>query len=128
MVQFNPEVVSALRVRQLHRSLPKTRRNASACRELGPFSVLGRSVTTEAGSTTMTTRTTPASVSSTSNLSYLLAQGLKLAVGAQNAFNTCTDRSRLGSAGPRGLYSQCSPFSFDGDYYHLRLNWGWGAS
>ena len=42
VVQFNPEVVSALRVKQLHESLPKTRWNASLSRGLGPFSVLGR--------------------------------------------------------------------------------------
>ncbi len=127
VVQFNPEVVSALRVKQLHESLPKTRWNASLSRELGPFSVLGRVSYYGGWFDDDDNQNYAGKHLFDFELSYLLRQGLKLAVGAQNAFNTYTDRSRLGSAGPGNLYSQFSPFGFDGGYYYLRLNYSWGA-
>ncbi|MCY4595069.1 MAG: TonB-dependent receptor, partial [Bryobacterales bacterium] len=115
------------RVKQLHESLPKTRWNASLSRGLGPFSVLGRVSYYGGWFDDDDNQNYTGKHLFDFELSYLLRQGLKLSVGAQNAFNTYTDRSRLGSAGPGNLYSQFSPFGFDGGYYYLRLNYSWGA-
>ena len=123
VVQFNPEVVSALRIKQLHESLPKTRWNASVNQALGRVSVLGRISYYGGWFDDDDNQNYTGKHLVDLELSYLLAPRVKLAVGAQNVFNTYTDRSRLGSAGPGNLYSQFSPFGFDGGYYYLRLNY-----
>ena len=123
VVEFNPEVVSALRIKQLHESLPKTRWNASVNQELGRVSVLGRISYYGGWFDDDDNQNYTGKHLVDLELSYLLAPRVKLAVGAQNVFNTYTDRSRLGSAGPGNLYSQFSPFGFDGGYYYLRLNY-----
>lgn len=127
VVQFNPEVVSALRLKQLHESLPKTRWNAAVNQELGRLSVLGRISYYGGWFDDDDNQNYTGKHLVDFELSYLLRPGLKLSAGAQNALNTYTDRSRLGSAGPGNLYSQFSPFGFDGGYYYMRLNYSWGA-
>ena len=128
VVQFNPEVVSALRIKQLHESLPKTRWNASVNQGLGRISVLGRISHYGGWFDDDDNQNYSGKRIVDFELSYLLTPRVKLAVGAQNAFNTYTDRSRLGSAGPGNLYSQFSPFGFDGGYYYLRLNYSFRDS
>ena len=127
VVQFNPEVVSALRIKQLQESLPTTRWNAAVKREFGRFTVLGRVSCYGGWFDDDDNQDYTGKHLADFELSFLLRPGLKLAGGAQNAFNTYTDRSRLGSAGPGNLYSQFSPFGFDGGYYYLRLNYSWGT-
>ena len=128
VVQFNPEVVSALRVKQLQESLPKTRWNAAVNQEWGRLSVLGRISYYGGWFDDDDNQNYTGRHLVDLELSVRLRPGWKLAMGAQNAFNTFTDRSRLGSAGPGNLYSQFSPFGFDGGYYYLRLNYSWGTT
>ena len=127
VVQFNPDVVSALRIKQLQESLPTTRWNAAVKREFGRFTVLGRVSYYGGWFDDDDNQDYTGKHLVDFELSFPLRADLKLAVGAQNAFNTFTDRSRLGSAGPGNIYSQFSPFGFDGGYYYLRLNYSWGA-
>ena len=128
VVQFNPEVVSALRIRQLQESLPRTRWNAALNREFGRFSVLARVSYYGGWFDDDDNQNYTGKHLADFEFSFLLRPDLKLSAGAQNAFNTYTDRSRLGSAGPGNLYSQFSPFGFDGGYYYLRLNYSWGTA
>ena len=128
VVQFNPEVVSALRIKQLQESLPKTRWNAAVSRAFGRFSVLARVSYYGGWFDDDDNQNYTGKHLADFEFSFLLRPDLTLAAGAQNAFNTYTDRSRLGSAGPGNLYSQFSPFGFDGGYYYLRLNYSWGTT
>ena len=128
VVQFNPEVVSALRLKQLQESLPRTRWNAALNRKFGRFSVLGRVSYYGGWFDDDDNQNYTGKHLADFEVSFLLRPDLKIAAGAQNAFNTYTDRSRLGSAGPGNLYSQFSPFGFDGGYYYLRLNYSWGTA
>ncbi len=128
VVQFNPEIVSALRIKQLQESLPKTRWNAALSREFGRFSVLARVSYYGGWFDDDDNQNYTGKHLADFEFSFKLRPDLKLAAGAQNAFNTFTDRSRLGSAGPGNLYSQFSPYGFDGGYYYLRLNYSWGTT
>ena len=127
VVQFNPEVVSALRLKQLQESLPTTRWNAAVKREFGRFTALGRVSYYGGWFDDDDNQDYTGKHLMDFELSFLLRPGLKLAGGAQNAFNTYTDRNQLGSAGPGNLYSQFSPFGFGGGYYYARLNYSWGT-
>ena len=50
-----------------------------------------------------------------------------LSVGAQNIFNTYPDENQGVLTGNGNLYGQFSPFGFNGGYYYVRINYGWGA-
>ena len=49
-----------------------------------------------------------------------------LSVGAQNIFNTYPDENQGVLTGNGNLYGQFSPFGFNGGYYYVRINYGWG--
>lgn len=125
VVQFNPEIVSVLRIKQLQESLPRTRWNAAVNRKFGRFSVQARVSYYGGWFDDDDNQDYTGKHLADFEVSYSLRPNLSLAGGAQNAFNTYTDRSRLGSAGPGNLYSQFSPYGFDGGYYYLRLNYSW---
>ena len=81
-----------------------------------------------------------------SNLSYLfplyagkplvdLAVGfpfndVTLSVGAQNIFNTYPDENPLAEhvTANGNRYGQFGPFGFNGAYYYVRINYGWGSA
>ena len=59
-------------------------------------------------------------------VSVPVSEGVTLAVGGQNVFNTFSDRSDL-LAGALGVpYSQFTPWGFSGGYYYARINYLWG--
>ena len=128
VVQFNPDIVSALRIKQLQQSLPKTRWNVAVKREFGRFSVLARVSYYGGWFDDDDNQDYTGKHLADFEVSFRVRPDWTLAAGAQNAFNTYTDRSRLGSAGPGNRYSQFSPFGFDGGYYYLRLNYSWGTA
>ena len=59
-------------------------------------------------------------------VSVPVSEGVTLAVGGQNVFDTFSDRSDL-LAGALGVpYSQFTPWGFSGGYYYARINYRWG--
>ena len=59
-------------------------------------------------------------------ISVPLVDGVTLAAGGQNVFDTFSDRNDL-LAGALGVpYSQFTPWGFSGGYYYARLNYRWG--
>ena len=50
-----------------------------------------------------------------------------LSVGAQNIFNTYPDENPGAVAGVGNRYGQFGPFGFNGGYYYVRINYGWGS-
>ncbi len=53
---------------------------------------------------------------------------ITLSVGAQNIFNTYPDENPYAVDGVGNRYGQFGPFGFNGGYYYVRINYGWGAS
>ena len=53
---------------------------------------------------------------------------ITLSVGAQNIFNTYPDENPGSVSGVGNRYGQFGPFGFNGGYYYVRINYGWGAS
>ena len=51
-----------------------------------------------------------------------------LSVGAQNLLNTYPDENPGAVGGVGNRYGQFGPFGFNGGYYYVRINYGWGAS
>ena len=128
VVDLHPDVVSALRVRQLQESLPKTRWNAAVNRELGRIGVLTRVSYHSGRFDDDDNQHYTGKHLAAFEVSFRVRPDWTLAAGSQNACNTYTDQSRLGSAGPGNHYSQFCPFGFDGGCYYLRLNYNWGTA
>ena len=55
-----------------------------------------------------------------------LADGVTLAGGGQNVFNTYSDRMDLFATRFGLPYSQFTPWGLSGGYYYARLHYGWG--
>ena len=53
---------------------------------------------------------------------------ITLSVGAQNILNTYPDENPYAVDGVGNRYGQFGPFGFNGGYYYVRINYGWGAS
>ena len=51
-----------------------------------------------------------------------------LAIGAQNLFNTYPDEHEGAFSGVGNRYGQFGPFGFNGGYYYVRVNYGWGSA
>ena len=51
-----------------------------------------------------------------------------LSVGARNILNTYPDENTGAVDGVGNRYGQFGPFGFNGGYYYVRINYGWGAS
>ncbi len=51
-----------------------------------------------------------------------------LYVGAQNVLNVYPDENPGAVTGVGNRYGQFGPFGFNGGYYYVRINYGWGSS
>ena len=58
---------------------------------------------------------------------FPFGEGVVLSVGGQNVLNTYPDVNPLAADRVGNLYGQFSPFGFNGAYYYVRLNYGWGG-
>ena len=55
------------------------------------------------------------------------ADGVELAIGAENLLNTYPDINPYGADNVGNRYGQFSPFGFNGAYYYTRVSYGWGS-
>ena len=57
-----------------------------------------------------------------------LSGGVNLALGAENVLNAYPEVNMFGAHTVGNQYGQFSPFGFNGAYYYVRINYGWGSS
>ena len=53
--------------------------------------------------------------------------GVSLALGAENILNAYPEVNMFGAHTVGNQYGQFSPFGFNGAYYYVRINYGWGS-
>ena len=53
--------------------------------------------------------------------------GVSLALGAENILNAYPEVNMYGASTVGNRYGQFSPFGFNGAYYYVRINYGWGS-
>ena len=56
-----------------------------------------------------------------------LSGGVNLALGAENVLNAYPEVNMFGAHTVGNQYGQFSPFGFNGAYYYVRINYGWGS-
>ena len=126
--KFNPDVISDKRVVQLEKNLPRTRFTLSANHLQGPWSFLARAryygkfteFTTDDGSAR---NEGDARALVDIEGSYTFKESLTLVAGAENVLDT--KPSRLSSNVSGLVYTETSPYGFNGGFYYLRAIWNY---
>ncbi len=132
VTKFNPATLDNTRIRELQEALPETRWNLSAnhkwdngLRVLGRVSFYDDWYDSEDGN-----------VYSGKSLfdleaAYSMDNGLTLSLGGQNVLNETPDENPGARSGVGNLYSQFSPFGFNGAFWYAKLgykfNTSWGS-
>ena len=126
--KFNPEVISGKRVIQLEKNLPRTRFTLSANHLQGPWTFLARlryyskftEFTTDDGSAR---NEGDARALVDIEGSYTFKDSLTLAAGAENVLDT--KPSRLSSNVSGLVYTETSPYGFNGGFFYFRALWNY---
>ena len=126
---FNPDVISDKRVIQLEKNLPRTRFTLSANHLQGPWNFLARlryygkftEFATDDGSARL-----DAGARALVDVegSYTFNDSLTLVAGADNLFDTTPSKQTAFGGNVSGLvYSETSPYGFNGGFYYVRALW-----
>lgn len=119
---FNPDTLSESRIQQLEEALPKTRASLSVTRSINNLRVLGR-VSSYSGWYDFDDSFSYPGGHLLVDLeaSYKFAKRFTLVAGGQNVFNHYPDENPGARAGVGNLYSQYTPFGFNGAFWYGRL-------
>ena len=126
--KFNPDVINDKRVVQLEKNLPRTRFTLSANHLQGPWSFLARA-RYYGKFTEFTTDDVSARNEGDARAlvdiegSYTFKESLTLVAGAENVLDT--KPSRLSSNVSGLVYTETSPYGFNGGFYYLRAIWNY---
>ena len=124
--KFNPDVISDKRVTQLEKNLPRTRFTLSANHLQGPWTFLARlryyGKFTEFSTDDATARN-EAEARALVDIegSYTFKDSLTLAAGAENVLDT--KPSKLSSNVSGLIYTETSPYGFNGGFFYFRALW-----
>ena len=119
---FNPATLSEGRIQQLQEALPRTRASLFVTRAIQKLRLLGR-VSTYSGwfDADDAFSYDGGHVIADVEASYTLKEHLTLVAGAQNIFNHYPDENPGARGGVGNLYSQYSPFGFNGAFWYGRI-------
>ena len=119
--------VDADRVDELENALPKFRANLSAVHNIGNWNVLLPRLRYYSSFVEYTADATAWKVDASPRLlvdaevEYNFNNGVSLALGAQNLFDTYPEKAVAGArAGVGTLYPESSPYGFNGGFYYLK--------
>ena len=127
VTEFNPQTLSPNRIRRLEEALPETRWNFSANQSVGRVGILGRlsyyGGWFDGDDPEFYSGKPIVDLEVTLPLSY----STTLAFGSHNVFNTYPGKSPVALRNGE-LYSEYTPWGFNGAYHYLGLSYTWGAS
>ena len=127
VTKFNAQTLSANRIRQLEEALPETRWNLSANQSVGRMNILSR-LSYYGG---WFDGDDPAHYDGKPivdlEVSLPLSASTALSFGSRNVFNTYPGESPAALRNGE-LYSEYTPWGFNGAYYYLGLSYTWKAS
>ena len=117
---FNPDTLDATRIRELEEGLPETRWSATSTTTWGDFRFLVRGSFFDRWFDSEDGQTYGNQILFDAEVGYDIADHSTIVVGAQNIFDTYPDANPGAAGGVGNLYSQFSPFGFNGGFYYLR--------
>jgi iron complex outermembrane receptor protein len=124
VTDFNPETLAESRVQQLEEALPTTRAAFAVTHTINKLKLLGR-VSTYSGWYDLDDSYSydGGHVLVDVEAAYTLRKALTLVVGAQNILNHYPDENPGARAGVGNLYSQYTPFGFNGAFWYGRIRY-----
>ena len=126
VTRFNPDTLDQTRIRELQEALPEQRYTLTVNHRIGDrMRVLGRlsyfddwfdseDVAVYGGEHTVDLE-----------FAYTFSQDVTITVGGQNVLDTFPDENTGARSGVGNLYSQFSPFGFNGAFWYARLKYDW---
>ena len=114
---------NGIRVRQLEQALPERRAGFSAAHRAGDLRFLGKVNYFSSWWDFADELTYTGKFLLDADVAYTLPQSVTLTVGAENFLNTYPDMNPRASAGVGNLYSQHSPFGFNGALFYARASY-----
>jgi iron complex outermembrane receptor protein len=122
VTDFNPETLAESRIQQLEEALPTTRASLTVNRNFDKLALMGRA-STYSGWYDFDDSFSYDGGHFLVDLeaSYLVHKKLRLVAGGQNVFNHYPDENPNAAAGVGNLYSQYTPFGFNGAYWYGKV-------
>lgn len=115
--------VGATRIREYEEGLPETRYNLSANHHWDKWRFLARVSYYDDWYDSEDGNVYDGKSLVDLEAAYSWSDSLTVVLGAQNAFDETPDENPGAAAGVGNLYSQFSPFGFNGSFYYLRLRY-----
>ena len=124
VTRFDPDTLSANRIRQLEEGLPETRWSLTGTQARARGVRWRASASTTTGMTTRPVScSTAATSSSTWRLAYTVRDAMTFVVGAQNVFDDYPEENPDARAATGNLYSQYTPMGFNGGFWYGRFGY-----
>ena len=124
VVRFNPATLDATRIRELQEALPETRFSLSANQRIGErLRVLGRVSYFDDWFDSEDGQVYGGEHVVDLEVAYDLMDDLTLIVGGQNVFDQYPEENPGARSGVGNLYSQFTPFGFNGAFWYTRLKY-----
>ncbi|MCB1044124.1 MAG: TonB-dependent receptor [Acidobacteria bacterium] len=121
---FNPDTLDSTRIMELEEGLPENRWNLSVNHTFGEaFRVLGRLSYFDGWFDSEDGETYDGDYIFDTELGYTFNHKFSVILGAQNLFDTFPEENPGARSGVGNLYSQFTPFGFNGGYYYARLKY-----
>jgi iron complex outermembrane receptor protein len=120
VTKFNPDTLDATRIRELEEGLPETRWSITANHTTGDFRFLARASYYGGWYDSEDGQNYRNEVLIDAEGAYYITENQSIVVGAQNIFDTYPEENPGAAAGVGNLYSQFSPFGFNGGFYYAR--------
>jgi iron complex outermembrane receptor protein len=122
---FDPITLGGSRVKQLEEALPETRLSFTVNHYIGErLRLLGRIGYWDEWYDNEDGLTYGGETLVDVEAAYTFASNLTLLVGAQNLFDTVPEENPNAAAGVGNLYSQYTPFGFNGAFWYARVKYG----
>jgi iron complex outermembrane receptor protein len=119
---FNPDTLSEGRIRQLEEALPRVRSAVALNQTIDKLRLMGR-VSTYSGwyDADDAYKYEGTNVLVDAEAAYMLTKRAQLVVGGTNIFNHYPEENPGARAGVGNLYSQYTPFGFNGAFWYARI-------
>lgn len=121
--EFNPDTLDATRIRELQEGLPEIRYNFAANHRMGGWRMLGRVSYFDDWFDSEDGLVYDGEFLVDAELAYVFDDRLGITIGGQNIFDTFPQENPGARSGVGNLYSQFTPFGFNGGFFYARIRY-----
>ncbi|MCG8455269.1 MAG: TonB-dependent receptor, partial [Holophagales bacterium] len=124
VTKFNPETLDETRIRELQEALPETRFNVAVSHAFNDaWNVLGRVSYYDGWFDSEDGEVYDGEYIADLEVAYTWNEMVTFSVGGQNVFDTFPSDNPGARSGVGNLYSQFTPFGFNGGFWYARLRY-----